>query len=144
MKRPPLPSLLRLHWPLAALGGALLLVLLWGMLAPLRGASHELLLEVRGPDAPAAVRLTLGVQDVLLLRNATRKPLVFGPVQLAPGGEFRLPVEEAGVQDIPCPALPGGVLRVRVVPMPDPGMERLRWRLGNFGHALRTMPLQGP
>lgn len=144
MKRPPLPSLLRLHWPLAALGGALLLVLLWGMLAPLRGASHELLLEVRGPDAPAAVRLTLGVQDVLLLRNATRKPLVFGPVQLAPGGEFRLPVEEAGVQDIPCPALPGGVLRVRVVPMPDPGMERLRWRLGNFDHALRTMPLQGP
>lgn len=144
MKRPPLPTLLRLHWPLAALGGALLLVLLWGMLAPLRGASHELLLEVRGPDAPAAVRLTLGVQDVLLLRNATRKPLVFGPVQLAPGGEFRLPVEEAGVQDIPCPALPGGVLRVRVVPMPDPGMERLRWRLGNFGHALRTMPLQGP
>ncbi|MEX5744939.1 hypothetical protein AB3347_04550 [Massilia sp. X63] len=139
-----MPSLLRLHWPLAALGGALLLVLLWGMLAPLRGASHELLLEVRGPDAPAAVRLTLGVQDVLLLRNATRKPLVFGPVQLAPGGEFRLPVEEAGVQDIPCPALPGGVLRVRVVPMPDPGMERLRWRLGNFGHALRTMPLQGP
>lgn len=144
MKRPPLPTLLRLHWPLAALGGMLLLVLLWGMLAPLRGASHELLLEVRGPDAPAAVRLTLGVQDVLLLRNATRKPLVFGPVQLAPGGEFRLPVEEAGVQDIPCPALPGGVLRVRVVPMPDPGMERLRWRLGNFGHALRTMPLQGP
>lgn len=144
MKLPPLPHLLRLHWPLAALAGALLLVLLWGMLAPLRGASHELLLEVRGPQSPAAVRLTLGVQDVLLLRNASGKLLVFGPVQLAPGGEFRLPVEAAGEQVIPCPVLPGGVLRVRVVPMPDPGMERLRWRLANFGHAVRTLPLQGP
>lgn len=139
-----LPPVLLRHWPLAALGIALLLVLLWGMLAPLRGASHELLLEVRGPDSPSAVRLTLGVQDVLLLRNATGKALVFGPVQLAPGGEFRLPVEEAGRQDIPCPALRGGALRLRVVPMPDPGLERLRWRLGNFGHAIRTLPLQAP
>ncbi|MCC2971158.1 hypothetical protein [Massilia sp. IC2-476] len=138
------PLVLRRHWPLAALSGAILLVLLWGMLAPLRGASHELLLEIRGSETPATVRLTLGVQDVLLLRNATRAPLVFGPVQLAPGGEFRLPVEAAGEQAIPCPLLPGGVLRLRVVPMPDPGMERLRWRLGNFSHAIRTLPLQGP
>jgi hypothetical protein len=139
-----LPRLLRLHWPLAAVAAGLLLFLLWCMLAPLRGPSHELLLEVHGPDTPAAVRLTLGVQDVLLLRNRMRTPLVFGPVQLAPGAEFRLPVEEAGEQDIPCPVLPGGLLRVRVVPMPDPGWERLRWRLGNLGHAIRTLPLQGP
>lgn len=138
------PPLLRRHWPLTALAAAILLLLLWGMLAPLRGASHELLLEVAGPRTPATVRLTLGVQDVLLLRNATRAPLVFGPVQLAPGAEFRLPVEEAGEQAIPCPLLSGGLLRVRVVPMPDPGMERLRWRLGNFSHAIRTLPLQGP
>ncbi|KFI08593.1 hypothetical protein [Massilia sp. BSC265] len=142
---PDLPELLRRHWPLAAMAGLLLLVLLWGMLWPLRGDSHELPLEVRrGQDTPAAVRLTLGVQDVLLLRNSTGAPLVFGPVQLAPGGEFRLPVEEAGEQAIPCPALPGGVLRLRVVPMPDPGLARLRWRLANFSHAIRTMPLQGP
>ncbi len=132
------------HWPLAVLAAALLLALLWGMLAPLRGAGHELLLEVRGPDTPAALRLTLGVQDVLLLRNATAGPLVFGPVQLAPGGEFRLPVEEAGEREIPCPVLRGGALRLLVVPMPDPGLDRLRWRLGNIGHALRTLPLQGP
>lgn len=145
MGLPDWPALLRRHWPLAAMACAVLLVLLWGMLWPLRGDSHELPLEVgRGRHAPAAVRLTLGVQDVLLVRNATGAPLVFGPVQLAPGGEFRLPVEEAGEQLIPCPALPGGVLRVRVVPIPDPGLERLRWRLANFSHAIRTMPLQGP
>lgn len=145
MRLPDPAELLRRHWPLAALAGGLLLVLLWAMLWPLRGDSHELALEVRrGRDAPSTVRLTLGVQDVLLLRNSTGAPLVFGPVQLAPGGEFRLPVEEAGEQAIPCPALPGGVLRLRVVPMPDPGLDRLRWRLGNFGHAIRTMPVRGP
>ena len=135
---------MRLHWPLTALAGGLLLALLWSALAPVRGASHELLLELAPGNIPSAVRLTLGVQDVLLLRNRTGAPLVFGPVQLAPGGEFRLPVEEAGEQTIPCPALPGGALRVRVVPMPDPGLERLRWRLGNLGNAIRTMPLISP
>lgn len=145
MRPPHLPTLLLRHWPLAALAGGALLVLLWGMLWPLRSDSHELALDVgRGRDTPTAVRLTLGVQDVLLLRNATGAPLVFGPVQLAPGGEFRLPVEEAGEREIPCPALPGGVLRVRVVPMPDPGWDRLRWRLGKLGHAIRTMPVIGP
>lgn len=137
-------TVLRRHWPLAFLAAALLLALAWGMLAPLRGDSHELLLEVRGPESPAMARLTLGVQDVLMLRNASRKPLVFGPVQLAPGAEFRLPVEEAGEREIPCPVLPGGALRLTVVPMPDPGWERLRWRLANLGHAVRTLPLQGP
>lgn len=141
----PLSRLPGRHWPLAVLGAGLLLALLWGMLWPLRGGSHELPLEVRqGRESPSALRLTLGVQDVLLLRNGTGAPLVFGPVQLAPGGEFRLPVEEAGEREIPCPALPGGVLRLRVVPMPDPGLDRLRWRLGNFEHAIRTMPVQGP
>ncbi|MGH8854835.1 MAG: hypothetical protein ACREWI_11205 [Telluria sp.] len=136
---------LQRHWPLASLLALLLSSLLWGALAPLGGASHELLLELgRGPGAPSAVRLTLGVQDVLLVRNAGAAPLVFGPVQLAPGAEFRLPVEEAGEQVIPSPAVPGGVLRVQVVPMPDPGWERLRWRFGKLGNAIRTMPLKGP
>ena len=141
----PSLSYLHRHWPLAALAAILVLALLWGALAPLRGASHELLLDiVDGAHTPAQVRLTLGVQDVLLLRNRTRAPLVFGPVQLAPGAAFRLPVDEAGEQAIPCPVLPGGMLRVRVVPMPDPGLERLRWRLGNLGNAIRTLPVQRP
>ena len=139
----PAPVLQR-HWPLVVLVGSLLLALLWGALAPLRGGSHELLLEIAPLNPQSSVRLTLGVQDVLLLRNATAAPLVFGPVQLAPGAEFRLPFEDAGEQAIPCPALPGGALRVQVVPMPDPGLERLRWRLGNLANAIRTVPLKGP
>lgn len=140
------PPFLHRHWPLAALLGALVLGLVWGALWPLRGDSHEVLLEVpagaRG--VPLDVRLTAGVQDVLLLRNRSGRPLVFGPLQLAPGGEVRLPFEEEGEQAIPVPVLPGGLLRVRVVRMPDPGWERLRWRLGNLGSAIRHLPLQGP
>ena len=39
---------------------------------------------------------------------------------------------------------PGKDPTLRVVPMPDPGLDRLRWRLANLGQAIRTMPLQGP
>jgi len=141
-----LPPLLRRHWPLAALFGALLLALLWGALWPLRGGSHELLLEVP-PGArgvPPELRLTAGVRDVLLLRNRSGRPLVFGPLQLAPGAQVRLPFGEEGEQAIPMPLLAGGVLRVRVLRLPDPGWERLRWRLANLGEAVRTLPLQGP
>jgi len=141
-----LPPPLRRHWPLAGIAGAFLLASLWGALAPLGGASHELLLELPpgGRGAPASVRLTQGVQDVLLLRNRSGAPQVVGPLLLAPGAEFRLPFEEAGEEALPCPLLPGGILRVRVVPMPDPGWARLRWRLGNLESAIRTLPLQGP
>ncbi|UVW28150.1 hypothetical protein [Massilia sp. H6] len=134
----------RRHWPLTVLGGGLLLALLWGALAPLRGNSHELPLDIAPGSKPSSVRLTLGVQDVLLLRNRTGAPLVFGPMQLAPGGEFRLPFDQAGEHAIACPVLAGGTLLVRVVPMPDPGLERLRWRLGNLERAIRTLPLQAP
>lgn len=140
------PSFLQRHWPLAALLGAFALALLWGALWPVRGDSHEVLLDfppgARG--VPLEVRLTAGVQDVLLLSNRTGRPLVFGPLQLAPGARYRLPFEEEGEQAVLVPALPGGVLRVRVVRMPDPGWERLRWRLGNLGGAIRHLPLQGP
>lgn len=141
-----LPPSLHRHWPLTVLLGALALALLWGALWPLRGGSHELLLEV-GPGAratPGEVRLTAGVRDVLLLRNRSGRPLVFGPLQLAPGAQVRLPFGEEGEQAIPMPLLPGGALRVRVLRMPDPGWERLRWRFANLGDAVRGLPLQGP
>ena len=145
MRLPEPSELLRRHWPLAALAAGLLLVLLWGMLWPVRGDSHELPLDVRGgQETPTAVRLTLGVQDVLLLRNRSGRPLVFGPLQLAPGAQVRLPFGEQGEQMIPMPLLAGGVLRLRVLRLPDPGWERLRWRLANLGDAVRTLPLQGP
>ncbi|QNB01231.1 hypothetical protein [Massilia sp. Se16.2.3] len=93
---------------------------------------------------PTEVRLTPGVQDVLLLRNRDRVAHVFGPVQLPPGQEFRLPFEQAGNYAFACPAVPGGELTVHVVPLPDPGWERLRWRLAALVNGLRTLPLVAP
>lgn len=148
---PSFPLLRRRPFP--ALAGAALLLVLWAALAPLREPNHErgftfprASADGRAPALrlPNELRLTLGVQDVLLLRNLDRRPHVFGPLQLRPGQEVRLPFEQAGSFPYACPDVPGGVLLVRVVRLPDPGWERLRWRLGGLGHALRTLPLVAP
>jgi hypothetical protein len=144
------------HRAFPALAGAVLLVLLWAALAPLREPNHERSFtfprtetgtEAAGQRAlalPRELRLTLGVQDVLLLRNLDHRPHVFGPLQLRPGQEVRLPFEQAGSFPYACPDVAGGTLLVHVVRLPDPGWERLRWRLAGLGHALRTLPLVAP
>ena len=146
------PSLSFLRYrPFAALAGAMLLVLVWAALAPLREPSHERSFTFPRSSTgrstlalPKELRLTLGVQDVLLLRNLDRKPHVFGPLQLRPGQEVRLPFEQEGSFPYACPDVAGGSLLVRVVRLPDPGWQRLRWRLGAFADALRTLPLVAP
>jgi hypothetical protein len=148
----PLHPILRRRWLPCALVGAVLLAFLWGALAPLRTPSQERGFTFPGPAAagergamlPRSIRLTLGVQDVLLLRNHDRRPHVFGPLQLLPGQEFRLPFEQAGIYPVACPDVPGGTLTVQVVALPDPGWDRLRWRLEALGQALRTLPLVAP
>jgi hypothetical protein len=158
----PLHPILRRHWLPCALIGALLLTMLWGALAPLRTPSHERGFTFPAAGVPAAgvpaagaaaqrttalpraIRLTLGVQDVLLLRNRDHRPHVFGPLQLQPGQEFRLPFEQAGTYAVACPDVPGGTLTVHVVRLPDPGWDRLRWRVEALGQALRTLPLVAP
>jgi hypothetical protein len=151
------PILRRYRLP-SAFFGALLLALLLGALAPLRTPSQERgftfpapgragsagLAEARAPMLPREIRLTLGVQDVLLLRNLDRQPHVFGPLQLLPGQEFRLPFEEVGNYAYACPDVAGGTLTVRVVRLPDPGWDRLRWRLEALTQGLRTLPLVAP
>ena len=44
---------------------------------------------------PSQIRLTLGLNDVLLLRNLDDVPQVFGPTIMMPGQSFRLPFEKA-------------------------------------------------
>lgn len=145
----------RRYSPLWIITAAVLLALLWGALAPLRYPSHERVFEIPphaldpAPDArrvplPRALQLTLGVQDVLLLRNRDRVGHVFGPLQLRPGQEFRLPFEHPGDYRYACPPVAGGELLVHVVPQPDPGWDRLRWRLGALVDRLRHLPLIAP
>jgi len=149
----------RRYAPCWALAACTLLVLLWGALAPLRYPSHERVFEIP-PDAlepvpasgvharraalPRMLQLTLGVQDVLLLRNRDRVGHVFGPLHLRPGQEFRLPFGQLGDYVYACPAVAGGELLVRVVRLPDPGWERLHWRIAALGQTLRHLPLVAP
>jgi len=147
---PGMTSVLSRHWPLA--GAAMLLALLaaWAMLAPLGGASRELLLEfgaserIDGIVAPAEIRLTRGVRDVLLLRNRASTPVVFGPLRVKAGGELRLPFEEEGRHLFVCPPVAGGMVAVNVMAAPGPGWPRLRWRLANLAQSLRHLPLRAP
>lgn len=145
----PLSLVRRLQWSLAAL---LLVLAAWAALAPLRYPTRELVVDF--PDGAAAARtpaqvpaelwLTLGVRDVLLLRNRDRAAHVFGQVRVLPGREMRLPFEQSGDFPFACDAAPGARVLVRVLAQPDPGWARLRWRLHALRDTLRTLPLQGP
>jgi hypothetical protein len=147
---------LRRHPAAWSMAACLVLALAWAALAPLHAATRDLLFEIpkgtwdrrmagdKVDILPEVVQLTLGVQDVLLLRNSDTVPQVFGPVLVMPGQDFRLPFEQAGDHPFACSAHASGQMMVRVVPAPDPGWERLRWRLAGMVHALRYLPLIGP
>lgn len=136
-----------------ALAAVLLAVLVWAALAPLRYPTRELGFDfprtAPSPQpgrvrVPGQVWLTLGVRDVLLLRNRDAAPHVFGQVRVLPGREFRLPFEQAGEFPFACDLAPGARVLVRVLEQPDPGWARLRWRLRTLFDTVRTLPLQAP
>ena len=77
---------------------------------------------------PDEIRLTLGLQDVLLLRNLDEVPQTFGPVLIMPGQSFRLPFEVASTYSFACTAHASGKMSVVVDPRPEPGWQTLRWR----------------
>jgi len=121
---------------LLALGG-----LGWAALAPIELASRDELFEIpHGTWArrmagekieilPDTIRLTLGINDVLLLRNADEVPQTFGPTLVMPGQSFRLPFATASTYNFACTAHSSGQLNVIVEPTPARGLETLRWRL---------------
>jgi hypothetical protein len=137
--------LLRRWWWLILL----LALLAWGALAPVGRSSREELFEIpKGTWArrmagdkveilPSEVRLTVGVKDVLLLRNSDTVPQIFGPVLIMPGQDFRLPFETPSENQFACTAHASGQMTVLVVPHPDPGWERLRWRVQGLLHYIK-------
>jgi hypothetical protein len=77
---------------------------------------------------PNEVHLTLGIKDVLVLKNHDEVPQVFGPVLLMPGQTFRLPFAVASSYQFACTAHASGQMTVTVSPEPEVGWERLAWR----------------
>ena len=141
---------LRRHWLPFLLFALGLLMLLWGALAPLHTASRDKLFEIpKGTWArrmagdkveilPSTIRLTQGLRDVLLLRNSDTVPQIFGPILIMPGQDFRLPFETVSENQFACSAHVSGQMTVIVEPLPNPGLGRLRWRLAELAHAIRT------
>jgi hypothetical protein len=131
--------------PVLALSCTLLLAALlgyagWAAYAPVALDSHDELFEIpKGTWArrmagdkveilPSNVQLTLGANDVLLLRNLDDVPQIFGPVLIMPGQSFRLPFETVSENQFACTAHASGQMSVSVLAMPAPGWARLRWR----------------
>lgn len=115
---------------------------------PIRVASRERLFEIpKGTWArrmagseveilPDTIHLTLGVQDVLLLRNLDEVPQTFGPTLLMPGQSFRLPFATASSYPFACTAHLSGQLLVVVEPTPETPWARLAWRVRGLSRAL--------
>lgn len=130
------------------LGGAALAVSAWASLTPIPPSpSNEELFEIpKGTWArrmsgdkvsilPEQLRLTLGVRDVLLLRNLDDVPQIFGPTLMMPGQSFRLPFAVASSYQFECTAHPSGQMTIVVDPFPSTPWARLLWRVRELSRA---------
>ena len=86
---------------------------------------------------PLKVRLTLGVRDVLHIKNNDSVPHYLGAIAIKPGKALHLPFEYASQREFTSSAHFGGKLTVVVEPWPDPGTARLRWRTLELVQAIR-------
>lgn len=128
----------------------------WAMTAPISTDSREQPFEIpKGTWArrmagnkveilPSEIRLTLGVKDILVLRNLDTVPQTFGPVLIMPGQSFRLPFDMASDYQFQCTAHASGQMSIIVDPEPTAGWRRLAWRtralLGYFKERTATIP----
>ena len=112
----------------------------WAAFTPVTFASREETFEIpKGTWArrmagnkveilPSHVFLTLGIRDVLLLKNLDDVPQIFGPTLMMPGQSFRLPFEVASSYQFACTAHASGQMTVVVDEQPNTAWRRLVWR----------------
>ena len=132
---------LRRHWIPSLIAVVALAGTAWAGLAPIRSPTREALFEIpQGTWArrmsgskieilPAQIRLTLGLRDVLVLRNLDDVPQIFGPTLMMPGQSLRLPFEVASSYTFACTAHLSGQMTIVVEPRPDTPWARIQWRL---------------
>jgi hypothetical protein len=108
----------------------------WAALAPLPTLPKERVIVIPrgaselGPQPfPSDIRLTLGLQDVLVLRNEDDRAQLIGGIQVAAGQTLSLPFHQATAFQLACSAHPSGQLKISVSAKPEPGLDRLWWRL---------------
>ena len=133
-------SIQRLRIVLAIVALGALSAVVWAAFTPVTFASREETFEIpKGTWArrmagnkveilPSSVFLTLGIRDVLLLKNMDDVPQIFGPTLMMPGQSFRLPFEVASSYQFACTAHASGQMTVVVDEQPDTPWRRLLWR----------------
>lgn len=126
---------------LSILTGASVVALAVVGLIPIESASHDKIFAIpKGTWArrmsgdkveilPDHIRLTLGIRDILVLRNQDDVPQIFGPTLMMPGQSFRLPFERAAEYTFACTAHASGQMTIIVEPNPTTPWARIRWRL---------------
>ena len=131
----------RRQWYYALLACGVLGVTAWATMAPVGAESNEQVFEIpkgtwaqrMAGDAvgilPEEIRLTLGVRDVLVLKNLDDVPQMFGPTLMMPGQTFRLPFDMASEYHFACTAHASGQMTIIVEPFPSTPWARLRWRV---------------
>jgi hypothetical protein len=145
----PLSGQLRRKRLLAALLVVALGGIGWAALMPIRSESRDRLFEIpKGTWArrmagskveilPAEIRLTLGVRDILVLKNLDDVPQVFGSILLMPGQSFRLPFAMPASYQFSCTAHLSGQMSIVVEPDPLSPWARLSWRAANVWRSAR-------
>jgi len=128
-------------WGLLVAGGVSVVAAGWAAFNPLPSDSRELVYvipkgnwarRVAGENiqaVPSQIHLTLGVKDILVLKNHDDVPQMFGPVLIMPGETFQLPFRKASNYQFLCTLHASGQLSVIVEPMPELGWQRFRWRV---------------
>jgi hypothetical protein len=136
------------HAWIAVLAAIVVAPLAWAAFAPIGTPSRdEIFVIPKGTWArrmagdkveilPDTIRLTLGLRDILELRNQDDVPQIFGPTLMMPGQSFRLPFEQAASYQFACTAHSSGQMTIIVDPNPATPWARLRWRVRE---GLRTL-----
>ena len=132
---------LRRHRFLGVIALCVLGATAWAGFAPIAPVSKEALFEIPSGTwarrmsgsqieiLPAEIRLTLGLRDVLLLRNLDDVPQIFGPTLIMPGQSLRLPFAVASSYTFACTAHLSGQMTIIVDPRPASPWARIRWRV---------------
>jgi len=125
---------------LGVLATSVVAALAWTGFAPIHSASREQLFAIpkgtwqrrmsgdKVEILPNHIRLTLGLRDILVLKNEDDVPQIFGPTLMMPGQSFRLPFEKASAYQFACSAHASGQMTILVEPNPVTPWAKIAWR----------------
>jgi hypothetical protein len=108
----------------------------WAALAPLPALPKERVIVIpKGANSqtsqpfPSKILLTLGLQDVLVLKNEDDRPQLIGGIEVGAGQTLSIPFSRVQDFQLSCSAHPSGQLKISVSAKPGPGFGRLWWRI---------------